>query len=110
MTTPTSFSTEARLVSDVAQEAACLPGSWYITHGFGKPAAGTYTEVALAPDVLAAEHPERTLEAAVRQIATELYGTAWAFLYPPEEYADAITRWDLRRRERVIITALEVWE
>jgi hypothetical protein len=94
------------------------PGSWFITHGLGEPAAGTYTEVAFAPGVLervvlvgeqAYAVGKRLLEEVVRQVAVALYGTAWAFTYRPDQYEDAIARHGLRRRERVIVTSIEVW-
>ena len=107
----TRVNVDAKLVPfrDGSEHAAIQSGSWFITHGFGKPAAGTYTEVAFTPEVQAAGHPEHVLDAAVRRVAVELYGTAWAFHYRPQERADAIERWSLRRRERVVITELEVW-
>lgn len=83
-------------------------GSWSITFGLGKSAQGTYTEVAFTRDV--DRHPERVLEEVVRRVAVDLYGTAWAFTYRPEQYAEAIARWGLRRRERVLVTSIEVWE
>lgn len=110
--TPT-LSLDARLVPEVSEHAADLPGSWFITHGAGKPAQNTYTEVAFAPDALSDEdgapYPEHVLDQAVRAVAGQLYGTAWAFHYRPDQADDAIRRWSLRRRERVVITDLEVW-
>lgn len=64
----------------------------------------------LAPSVRDAGHPERVLDEAVRAVALELYGQAWAFHYPPDQYADAIERHGVKRRERVAITALAVDE
>lgn len=114
MTAPPALSIDARLVPEVSEHAADLPGSWYITHGAGRPAANTYTEVAFAPGALTdadgAPHPERVLDDAVRAVAVMLYGTAWAFHYRPDQADDAIRRWSLRRRERVLIDTLEVWE
>lgn len=103
----------ARLVPGVAEEAEDLPGSWYITHGFGRPAANTYTEVAFAPEVQFAEHPSAVLDRAVRQVAEELYGPRWSFLYGPQERAESIDAYraaGLRRRERVLISTVEVYE
>lgn len=110
MTAPPVVHYEARLVpfADGAEHAAVQPGSWFITFGFGKPAASTYTEVVLAPAVL--DQPDAVVEEAVRGVARDLYGTAWAFTYRPEQYADAVERHGVRRRERVAITELEVWE
>lgn len=101
---------EGRLVPDVDAHAANLPGSWFVTFGLGKPAANTYTEIALTPEVQAAGHPEHVIDAAVREVIDALYGRAWAFHYRPDQYADAIERHGSRRRERAVITALEVWE
>lgn len=110
MTAPPVIHHEARLVPfpDGAEHAAVQPGSWFITFGFGKPAQNTYTEVVLAPEVR--DMPEHVVDEAVRAVARELYGTAWAFHYRPEQYADAIERYGVKRRERVAITVLEVWE
>lgn len=104
----------AYLVPEVDPAAANLPGSWYITHGLGKPAQGTYTEVAFGDNALidpdGQPWPEVVLDAAVRTVAIQLYGTSWAFQYRPDQYAVAIGEHGLRRRERVTITNLEVWE
>lgn len=112
MTAPVTIHHEARLVPfiDGAEHAAVQPGSWFVTFGFGRPAQATYTEVVLAPQVRDAGHPEHVVEEAVRAVVLELYGTAWAFIYRPEQYADAIERHNVKRRERVAITSLEVWE
>jgi hypothetical protein len=112
MTAPVTIHHEARLVpfADGAEYAAVQPGSWFITFGFGKPAQNTYTEVVLAPAVRDAGHPEHVLDEAVRAVARDLYGTAYAFTYRPEQYADAIEKYGVKRRERVAITELEVWE
>lgn len=90
------------------------PNSWFITHGLGGPAGGTYTEVVLplvedgdgAP--LPDAEQQRIAEPLVRLVAVGLYGTAWAFLYPPREYADAIERHRMRLREVVIVDDVEV--
>lgn len=90
-------------------------GSWTVTFGFGKPAQGTYTEVAFASNVLdSLRHDESVsaecvLEEVVRRVAVDLYGTAWAFVYRPDQYEQAVARWGLRRRERVVVTSIEVW-
>lgn len=112
MTAPPTLSIDARLVPGVAPDAADLPGSWYITHGLGKPAENTYTEVAFEGtfvDEDGAALPEHVLDEAVRAVAGQLYGTAWAFHYRPDQAEESIHRYSLRRRERVLITALEVW-
>lgn len=91
--------------------------SWFVTHPLGKPAGGTYTEVAfdrgcvdplqthLTPaDML------RVLDEVVRLVAGDLYGIRWAFSYRPDQYADAIERHRMRRRELVIVTAIDVYD
>lgn len=101
------------IVGDL-DESPLMPGSWFITHGIGKPAEGTFTEVAFTHDALrdadGVEHPEHVLDAVVRLVAGQLYGTAWAFHYRPDQYADSIERWSMRRRERVLVTSVEVYE
>lgn len=106
----------ARLVLDPEPEVPLDPTSWFITHGIGGPAAGTFTEVAIAEDVLELllELHDRDvvvelLERAVRHVAGQLYGTAYAFTYRPGQYADAIARHGMRRREVVVVSALEVY-
>lgn len=85
--------------------------SWFITHGLGKPAGGTFTEVVIdgtPEDDDGAPLPVEVVEQLVREIAVQLYGTAWAFTYRPDQYADAIGRHGMRRRELVLVDALEV--
>lgn len=107
VTAPPVFDYEAQL----DQESSDPWGRpWTVTFGFGKPAQGTYTEIAFAPEVAAQNHPERVLEEVVRQVVIDLYGTAWAFTYRPDQYDEAIARWSLRRRERVVVTSIEVWK
>lgn len=106
MTAP-SLTYEARL--DPSHTGPDWAGSWYITHGLGRPAAGTYTEIAFVTDVQVTDHPDPVLEEVVRRVAVDLYETAWAYVYSPDQYEDAIARWALRRRERVIVTAIDVW-
>jgi len=89
--------------------------SWFITFGFGKPAAGMFTEVAfdrgavdplqthLEPEVIAS-----VLDLVARGVAAELYGEVWAFHYAPNYYESAVARYELRRRELVTVTAVEV--
>ncbi len=107
MTTVPELGYDARL--DPLGAGDTWPSSWSISHLLGGPATGTYTEVALAPAVRDAGHPDQVLEEVVRRVAVDLYGTAWAYVYPPEQFADAIARWGLRRRERVVVTAVVVW-
>jgi len=108
--TPPVVGFDARLVP-VPDPLDPAENTWTITHGLGKPAAGTYTEVTIGvpEDEDGAPLPERTVEQVVREVAQQLYGTAWAFVYGPSEYADAIKRHELRRRERVIVTDVQVW-
>jgi hypothetical protein len=94
--------------------------SWYVTHPLGKPAGGTYSELAFTQaaldSVTYSDHvaPRGRLEARavfdelVRRIVVDLYGSAWAFTYPPEQFADAIERHGMRRRELVIVTYVDV--
>lgn len=113
MTTAPTINVTAYLVPDITQHVANLPGSWYITHGLGKPAAGTFTEVAFGDNALidadGQPWPEWVLDAAVRHVAGQLYGDRWAFQYRPDQYEPSIERHGMRRRERVVITNVEVW-
>lgn len=84
-----------------------LPGSWYVTHPLGGPAAGTFTEVAFDPWLPA--QPDAVLDEVVHRVAVDLYGRAWAFTYRPDQYEQAIGRHGMRRRERVIVTRINVW-
>jgi hypothetical protein len=83
---------------------------WGITHGLGTPAAGTFTAVRV-PDFTPTGEPltDATKEAAVLEVARSLYGTAYAFIYRPERMDDGVYRHNLRGREHVTITAVEVW-
>jgi hypothetical protein len=108
MTTDIHF--EARI--DPLADQSIHPSSWFITHGIGGPARKMFTEVVI---------PESTDDGVklgigdqsqiVRQVADQLYGTRWAFHYPPEDYKFAIQtdRWSLTRRERVVVTGVEVY-
>lgn len=79
--------------------------SWFISHGLGTPAAGTFTEV-----IFEGEQPDEiTAAVAVRQVADQLYSNRWAFVYRPDQYAVAIARHGMTRRERVVVTDIEVW-
>jgi hypothetical protein len=100
-----------------------MPDSWTVTFGLGKPAAGTYSEVRFAPEVLDrlgriealdgfgldAHAREVVLDAVVRRVAAFLYGTAWAFHYRPDEYPLSIARYDMRCREVVLVESVEVY-
>jgi hypothetical protein len=105
------FDYTARLSESRPMHERPDPSSWFVTFGFGKPAQGTYAEVAfdLQVDEEGEELPEHVLDAVVRRVAVDLYGTAWAFHYRPDEYASAIERWNLRLRERVVVSTVEVW-
>lgn len=107
--TAATLSYAARLcpVGDTPSER--LPTSWFVTFGFGKPAESTYTEV-MFPRVITDEHPEHVLDAVVRRVAVDLYGTAWAFHYRPDQYDEAIGRYPVRLRERVVVTSVEVYQ
>lgn len=103
----------AFLDTEVPTHFPNLPGSWFITHGLGKPAANTYTEVAFGENALIDPQgeawPEHILDRAVLEVAGQLYGRAYAFHYRPDQFADSIERYGLRRRERVVITSIEAW-
>lgn len=107
----------SRLLADPEPAVPLDSTSWFITHPLGGPAAGTFTEVAIGEDVLDGLHElcgdepgvAELLERAVLAVARELYGTAHAFTYRPGQYADAIGRHGMRRREVVVLTELEVW-
>lgn len=88
--------------------------SWWITFGIGTPAAGTYTEVRILPGPDGSQTPPTGLpravvDAAVETVAHRLYGRAWAFHYPPEDYHDAVGRYALALREVVVIDRIEVY-
>lgn len=82
-------------------EVPDLPGSWYVTHGLGSPAAGLYTEIVLPSSV-----DVGLMEEVARQAAFEAYGNQWAFLYPPGEREATIERYELRRRERLEVSKI----
>lgn len=116
MSAPTGFALDFTARLDLDADDDVTPSSWFITHGSGKPAQGTYTEVRFGPDALAELlvlpyplEPGPVLEQLVREVAVQLYGTAYAFTYPPEQRDDAIDRWALRRREVVVVHDLEAW-
>jgi hypothetical protein len=93
------------------------PLSWFITFGLGGPAGGTYTEVEFTPECVARLEAEATdpgdlsglLDETVRQIACDLYGTAWAFDYRPDQYAGSIERFPVRLREHALVTEVSRW-
>lgn len=90
------------------------PTSTYVTHPLGGPAGGTFTEVAFMTGALATlpDDPaerDRVIDEVTRRLAVDLYGTKWAFTYRPDQYADAIARHGMIRRERVLVTRVEVY-
>jgi hypothetical protein len=85
------------------------PSSWFVTHALGTPAGGTYTEVLIAHPIHGVSAlPEHVLDAVVRHLAEQVYGRTWAFHYHPDRYADAIERYGLLRRERILVEGIEV--
>jgi hypothetical protein len=82
--------------------------SWWITHGLGGPAAGSFTEVGFSHE--AGEMPEEILDWVVRRVANDLYWNRWAFIYPPDEYEDAIAPYSMWRREFVRVLTVEVFD
>jgi hypothetical protein len=102
------FEIEAKLSLDPAGRDRPDMASRFITHGLGTPAAGTYTEVAFTASSGWFAMAEDVRREIVRKVADQLYGSRWAFIYGPEQYRDAIARWDLRLREKVIVSRIEV--
>jgi hypothetical protein len=97
---------------DPLADTSIHPSSWFITHGLGGPAAGMFTEVVVPEFTDTGEKLTIAQQAGiVRTIADQLYGTRWAFHYPPEDYEQSIQndRWSLTRRERAVITEIEVY-
>lgn len=113
-TPPPTINYDARLA---APDRTARPGgrseshSWFITFGFGKPAQRTFTEVVL-PDFTDDGQPltDAVKDALVRKVAADLYGTAWAFHYRPEQAEEALWRYDVRIREHVTVTSVEVYQ
>lgn len=106
----------ARLAVTVPEVEVDEGQLWYVTHGLGSVAAGTYSEVAFATAVPRAgqtppaEHPPTVQRDVVHRVARELYGERWSNLYPPDEYDAAVARWDMQLRERIVVTDLEAWD
>jgi hypothetical protein len=98
------------------------PGAWAITHPLGSIAGGTYTEVVFVDGTAGNRDtlvdgsfvdPEREAlrDEIVRQVAVEVYGPGrWAFHYRPERVPDAVLVYGSLLRERVEVSAVEVWE
>lgn len=91
---------------DLLAYSSTHPRSWFITFGVSSPARGMFTEVAITGND---DFDSETLDRVVRAIAVELYGTAWAFHYPPDDYESAIERYNLVRREKVVVARVEAW-
>lgn len=87
-----------------------LHDSWFVSHGLGTPAKGLYTEFWIRQDYDTAMVKPEHISEVVRQVANQLYGNRWAFIYPPDQFEDSIRRYGMRRRERVLITGIEVIE
>jgi hypothetical protein len=87
------------------------PGAWAITHTLGSPAGGTHTEVVFTDEAPDAPLPvtERVLDDVVRQVADLLYARSWAFHYRPDQVAGSVLRHGSILRERVEVSAVEVW-
>lgn len=90
---------------DGHEHAAVQPGSWIVTHTLGGPAAGTFTEVVFVTDgTLGADHmnPD-VLDVLVHEVALQLYGRHFAFVYPSAEKA-GVEEFGMQRRETVTVT------
>jgi hypothetical protein len=108
--TPPEVVYDARLVQTMPA-VTDRPDAWFITHPLGGPAAGTYTEVVIEPNPdgtpsAGAPLPAHIVEHVVCLVALELYGNAWAFVYPPEQRDRGTLR--ARRRECVVVEGIEV--
>jgi hypothetical protein len=95
-------------------------GTHAITHALGSIAGGTHTEVSFVDGTCGTRDldgdgsfrdPEREAlaEEVVRTVANALYPGGWAFQYRPERVADAVLRYGSQLRERVEVSAVEVW-
>jgi hypothetical protein len=80
-----------------------------ITHPLGMPAGGTHTEVAFVDDT-STELPERLVDDLVRQIGNRMYPGSWAFHYRPNRVPDAVLQYGSLLRERIEVSAVEVWD
>jgi hypothetical protein len=109
----------ARLIPGNRTESL-MSGTWAITHALGSPAGGTHTEVAFVDGTCGTRDldgdgsfrdPERDAiaEQIVRAVANALYSGTWAFTYRPEQVEDHVLRYGSILRERVEVTAVEVW-
>lgn len=95
-------------------------GSSVITHGLGTLAGNTHTEVSFVDGSAGARDldgdgsfrdPEREAlrEEVVRAVAGDLYSRRWAFTYRPEEVEESVLRYGSILRERVEVSAVEVY-
>jgi hypothetical protein len=84
-------------------------GAWAITHTLGSPAGGMHTFVSFVDGTLAELEDERIIDDIVRQVANELYARTWAFHYRPERVVDSVLAYGSVLRERVEVSAVEVW-
>jgi hypothetical protein len=97
-----------------------MSGTWAITHALGSLAGGTHTEVAFVDGSAGARDldgdgsfrdPEREAlrEEVVRLVAVALYARSWAFTYRPEQVENSVLRYGSILRERVEVSAVEVY-
>jgi hypothetical protein len=109
----------ARLVLGNRTESL-MWGTWAITHALGSLAGGTHTEVAFADGSAGTRDldgdgsfrdPEREAlaEEVVRTVANALYPRLWAFTYRPEQVENSVLRHGSLLRERVEVSAVQVY-
>lgn len=111
MTDTIELNYAARLAAPFAHpQGRSVNHSWFVTFGLGKMAGGMFTEVVL-PDFADDGRPlTREAKATlVRRVAVDLYSTAWAFVYGPDEADRAIWQYRMRLREHVTVTSVELW-
>ena len=70
--------------------------TWFVTFGLGGPHGKQYSQIQI-------EVPEGTdehiVDQSIRDAIVASYGTAWAFHYRPDQFDDAIGRYNLKMRE-----------
>lgn len=109
----------ARLIPGNRTESY-MYGTWAITHALGSIAGGTHTEVSFVDGTCGTRDldgdgsfrdPEREqlADEVVRTVANALYPGGWAFHYRPQRVADAVLRYGSQLRERVEVSAVEVY-
>jgi hypothetical protein len=97
-----------------------MSGTWAITHALGSVAGGTHTEVAFVDGTCGTRDldgdgsfrdPEREAlaDAVVRTVANALYPRRGRSTTAPSGSQDAVLRHGSILRERVEVTAVEVW-